>query len=70
MYPGLDPITFTFSENSNYGRESMLAGYCQKTFFDIKPAMFCLINQVNFPTNLILIFTEGEGDGIESRLSS
>ena len=23
-YPGFDPITFTFSENSNYGRESLL----------------------------------------------
>ena len=23
MYPGFDPITFTFSENSNYGQESL-----------------------------------------------
>ena len=27
-YPGFDPITFTFSENSNYGRERCKAKYC------------------------------------------
>ena len=38
-YPGFEFITFTFSENSNYWRESLLevigqniAGWCQQTF--------------------------------------
>ena len=38
-YPGFDPITFTFSENSNYGQESLIemyskyiAGHCPQSF--------------------------------------
>ena len=69
--PGFNPITFIFSENSNYWRETLLegirqkiAGWCQQTF--------CYQNFVDntqqaFPL-IIWIFTEDEGDGIESRL--
>jgi hypothetical protein len=51
---GFDSITFTFSENSNYGRESLLeterqniAGRCQqnfenKKFVDIDKQCFAL----------------------------
>ena len=79
--PGFHPITFTFSKNSNYGRESLLkvqrqniAGRCQQTFenkkfADITQQCFALLHQVNFSTKN-LSFTEGEDDGIKSRLSS
>ena len=52
-----------------------IAGHCQQTFENkkfidyITQQCFALLPQVNFPAN-ILIFTEDEGDGIESRLSS
>ena len=49
--PEFDPITFTFSENSNYWQENLLevirqniAGWCQQTFEKKNkgcPAMFC-----------------------------
>ena len=57
------PITFTCSENSNFGRESLLemerqniAGHCQQTFenkkfVDISQQCFALLPQVNFPAN-------------------
>ena len=56
-------ITFTFSENSNYGRESLLeverqniARLCQQTFenkkfVDITQQCFAFLPQVNFPAN-------------------
>ena len=60
--PGFDLITFTFCENSNYWRESLLevirqniAGRCQQTFGNKHPKQ-------TFPP------TEVEGDWIESRL--
>ena len=74
-----DPITFTFSKNSNYGRESFLevqkqniVGHCQQTFenkkfVDITQQCFALLPQVDFPVNN-LNFTEGEG--IKFKLSS
>ena len=76
----MKPITFTFSENSNYGQENLLevlrwniAGCCQQTFENKKfventagnVLLLCL--KQSFPP-IIRIFTEGEGDGIESRL--
>ena len=62
-YPGFDPITFTISENSNYGGESLLevwrqnfAGHCQqsfenKKFVDITQQCFALLPLVNLPPN-------------------
>ena len=59
----LDPITFTFSENSNFWRESVLevqrqniAEHCQLTFentrfVDITQPYFALLPQVNYPAN-------------------
>ena len=38
-------------------------------FVDIPQQCFAMLPQVNFPA-IIWIFTDGEGDGIESRLSS
>ena len=61
--PGFDPITFTFSENSNNERESLLevkrqniAGGCQQTFknkkiVDITQQYFASLPQVNFTAN-------------------
>ena len=51
-----------------------IAGHCQqafenKKFVDITQQCFALLPQVNFPAN-DLTFTEGESDGIESRLYS
>ena len=46
--PGFDPITFTFRENSNYGRESLLA-FENNKFVDITNQCFVLLPQVNFP---------------------
>ena len=63
-YHRFDPITFTFSEDSNYEREGLLevverqnfAGCCQQTFenkkfADINQQSFALLPQVNFPDN-------------------
>ena len=59
--PGFDPITFTFSENSNYWRESLLEvvtqsidGWCQQTFenkkfVDNAQQCFAFTPQANFP---------------------
>ena len=68
-----------FSENSNYWREGLLevkrqniAGLCQQTFF-FKSLLTRPINVLplrlkqTFPS-IIWIFTEGEGDEIQSRL--
>ena len=62
--PGLDPVIFTFSENSNFEREGLvdmwrqnIAGHCQQTFENKKfcfqkfVAMFCLITHLNFSAN-------------------
>ena len=57
-----DPITFNFSENSNFRQESLLevkrqniAGLCEQTlkqkFVDISQQCFALLPQVNFPVN-------------------
>ena len=62
-WSGFDPITFTFSENSNYWQESLLelirqkiaGGYQQtfenKKFVDIIQQCFALLPQVNFLAN-------------------
>ena len=62
-YPGFDPITFSFSENSNYWQESLLevirqniAGWCEQTFCfhkfaDIAQQNFAFLPHVNFPAN-------------------
>ena len=75
----MDPITFTFSENSNYWRESVLevirqkiARWCQQTccfqkFVDNAQQCFALHLKQTFPP-IIWTFTEDEGDRIESRL--
>ena len=67
-YPGFFSITFNFSENSNYCRESLFEvirqnndGGCQQTPSNVLP----LDLKQTFPL-IIWIFTEG--DGIESRL--
>ena len=39
-------------------------------FFDITQQCFAILLQVNFPASTFLIFTEVEGDGIKSMLSS
>ena len=44
---GFDPITFTFSENSNYGQESLLEVDRQ----NIGGHCFALLPRVNFPAN-------------------
>ena len=72
-------VTFTFSEISNYWQESLLelirqniAGWCNKLFvfktlWTMTSNIFAIhLNQTFLP--IILIFTEGEGDGIKSRL--
>ena len=53
---GFNPITCTFSENSNYWWESLLevirqniAGWCRQTFEN--KTMFCLTPQANFPAH-------------------
>ena len=77
-WPGFDPITFTFSENSNYWRESLLeirrqniAGWCQQTFWKQKVCwksnVLPLLFKQTFPA-IIWIFTVCKGDEIESRL--
>ena len=43
-----------------------IAGSCQQTFEN--KAIFCLYTSSKFFPPIILIFTEGEGDGIGSRL--
>ena len=53
---GCDHITFTFSENSNYGRESLHrwalpTNFENKKFVDITQQRFALLPQVNFPAN-------------------
>ena len=62
------PGSFPFSENSNYGRESLLqvyrqniAGCCQQTIENKMPSNV-------LPLHLKQISTEGEGDGIKSKL--
>ena len=59
----MNPITFTFGENSNCGRENLLrvlrqnnAGCCQltfenKKFVDIYHQCFAFICQANFPAH-------------------
>jgi hypothetical protein len=78
----LDPITFTFSENSKYWRESLIevniAWWCQQTFcfqkFVINAQQcFAFTPQANFPTHelnfyLVQKFAQGEGDRITTRL--
>ena len=54
--PGFNSITFC--ENSNYWQESLLDVIRQSIAGDVEQT---------FPP-IIWIFTEGEGDGIESRL--
>ena len=56
MQPRFDPITFDFSEKSNYGRESLLEmlrhrqqTYENISFFDITQQCFALSSQANFP---------------------
>ena len=44
-------------------------GRCQQTF-DINQQCFATLHQVNFPANEFEYSTDGEGVGIESRLSS
>ena len=71
----MDPITFTFSENSNFWRESLpydigqnIAGWCQQPFCFQKfvdNAQQCFAFTFK---QKIWIFTEGESDGINSRL--
>jgi hypothetical protein len=46
----------------------MSTNFLFQKFVDITHQCFALLPQVNFPANKI--FTEGEGDWIESRLSS
>ena len=53
-YPGFDPITYTFSENSNIWRESLLEvitqnvpGWCQQTF------CFAFTPQANFYAHIL-----------------
>ena len=58
--PGFDPIAFTFSENSNDGRESLLEN---KKFVDITQqcfaftprANFAAQKKVNFPANKLKV---------------
>ena len=69
------------SGNSNYGQESLLGCkgktllgivtklFKTKMFVDITQEYFALLPPVNFPANN-LNFTDGEGDRIQSRLSS
>ena len=64
-----DPITFTFSENSNYWHESLLevirqniAGWCQQTFcfqkfVDNAQHYFAFTLKGNFPTNNLKLET-------------
>ena len=61
--PGFDPITFTFSENSNYWQKRFLevlrqniSGHCQQTFenkkiVDNTQQCFALLAQINFHAN-------------------
>ena len=61
--PGFDPITFTFSKNSNYWWESLFAvirqnivGCCQETFcfqkfVDNAQQCFAFTPQANFPVH-------------------
>ena len=61
--PGFNHITFTFSENSNYGRESLLEVQRQnitehsqltfenKKFVDITQQCFAFLPQINFPAH-------------------
>ena len=75
-----DPITFTFSENSNFGRESLLemerqniAGHCQQTFenkkfVDISQQCFALLPQVNFLANKVKVMGSNPGYLLKSFL--
>ena len=56
----------TFSENSNYDQESLLELENNK-FVDNAQQCFSVTPDANF-LHMICIFTEGVGDGIESRL--
>ena len=55
--PGFDPITFTFSDNSNYGQERCIkANHCQQTFeykkfVDNAQQCFAFMPQANFPAD-------------------
>jgi len=68
----LDPITFTFSENSNYWRESLLE-VIRRNIAGGSQQIFCFQNVLplhfkqTFPP-IIRIFPSGEGDRTESRL--
>ena len=69
------PITFTFSENSNYWRESLievitLLGVVNKLFksFLTTSSNVLPLHLKQTLSSIIGIFTEGEGDGIKSRL--
>ena len=56
-----------------YLRQNIAGGcqqpFCFQKFVDISQQCFALLPQGNF-LQIIWIFTEGEGDGIESMLSS
>ena len=80
--PGFDPISFTFIENSNCERESLLevwrqniAGHCQQTFENKKfVSLFTTASNVlplhlkqTFPF-IIWVFVEVEGDVSKSRI--
>ena len=71
-----NPITFTFIENSNYGRErckgkrllDVDAKFLNtKSLLTMPSSVLPLHFKQTFPT-IIWIFTEGEGDEIESSL--
>ena len=73
-----DPITFNFSENSNYWQERCKG----KTLLDVVNKLLNTLSLFLMPKHvlslhlkqtfppIIWIFTEGVGDGIESRLPS
>ena len=73
-WPGFNPITFTFSKNSNHWWKSLLevirqniAGWCQKLLMTTPSNVLPSHLKQTFPP-IIWIFTEGGGDGIQSRL--
>ena len=75
-HPGFVPITFTFSEDSNYELERCKG----KTLLDVVNKILNTKSLLTMPSNvlpihlrltfplIIWIFTEGEGDDIEARL--
>ena len=60
--PGFNLITITFTENSNHGRGKF------KNFLT-RPSIVLPLHLKQTFLPIIWIFTEGEGDGIESRLT-